>query len=448
LVVSGILNIGTEYGAVEVTDLEIKNDGLDIEKGCNVSSYSFVLYGYNVSVTKAIYSKDKLLIKEGEIEVYGSKFNIEDLGIDTSVKDSVYKAGTAKGNSSFNSGYTAEQNISDLEIDTDGVFAKELKVPVFGAGEAWNLKHVLLRAAGTVSVTTTDEYNTQINGYDIQTKKTTFNGKEIVVENGIITNANGFKDNKLNIANVTLNSNALVSGGETAQNEVYNLDGWNVVFDKLSLANNGLAGKATVQNEDEDYEIEIAFESFTVKADGSFATGKVIEEDSYIIKNEYYFEISNAVINQNAQNNKYEVVSSKPKLVTGENESIELSKLYIDSEGTLRIDTSKNKYTFTTSNGCEIDVTETSFDGEQFYLKGSGKPGAFTNYSTSDVTLTLSPAMKVSSEYADIDYNYTYKGWNIKGHGVQYKKNYIEIVSNVVTFNGTEIEVGDLLFSM
>ncbi|BDC93444.1 OmpL47-type beta-barrel domain-containing protein [Treponema bryantii] len=448
LVVSGILNIGTEYGAVEVTDLEIKNDGLDIEKGCNVSSYSFVLYGYNVSVTKAIYSKDKLLIKEGEIEVYGSKFNIEDLGIDTSVKDSVYKAGTAKGNSSFNSGYTAEQNISDLEIDTDGVFAKELKVPVFGTGEAWNLKHVLLRAAGTVSVTTTDEYNTQINGYDIQTKKTTFNGKEIVVENGIITNANGFKDNKLNIANVTLNSKALVSGGETAQNEVYTLDGWNVVFDKLSLANSGLTGKATVQNEDEDYEIEIAFESFTVKADGSFATGKVIEEDSYIIKNEYYFELSNAVINQNAQNNKYEVVSSKPKLVTGENESIELSKLYIDSEGNLRIDTSKNKYTFTTSNGCEMDIEETSFDGEQFYLKGSGKPGAFTNYSTSDVTLTLSPAMKVSSEYADIDYNYTYKGWNIKGHGVQYKKNYIEIVSNVVTFNGTEIEVGDLLFSM
>ena len=48
LVVSGILNIGTAYGPVEVTELKIKNDGLDIENGCNVSSYSFVLYGYNV----------------------------------------------------------------------------------------------------------------------------------------------------------------------------------------------------------------------------------------------------------------------------------------------------------------------------------------------------------------------------------------------------------------
>lgn len=448
LLVSGVLNIGTEYGAVEVTNLEIKNDGLDIEKGGDVASYSFVLYGYNVNVTKAIYSKDKLLIKEGEIEVYGKKYNIEDLGVTTTAKDSVYKSGIAKGNGSTKLGYTAELNINDIEIDSEGVFAKELTVPVYGASDTWNLKHVLLNATGTVSVNTTDEFKTQINGYDITTKKTIFNGKEIVVESGIITNANGFKDTKLNISNIILNSNAIVSGGETSQNEVYSLDGWNVIFDTISLANGGLTGKASVKNEAEDYELEIAFESFTVNADGSFSTGKVIAEDSYIIKNDYYFEISNASINQNSQNNKLEIVSSKPKLITGENQSIQLTNSYIDSEGNLRIDTSKNKYSFTTSNGCEMDIVETSFDGDKFILKGSGKPGTFTKYNSSDITLTLLPTMKVTSDYADIDYNYTYKGWNIKGHGVQFKKNYIEIVSNIVTFNGTEIEVGDLLFSM
>lgn len=450
LLVSGYLHTGTEYGFIEVSELELTNSGLDIESGCNVKTFSLSLYGYNITVKKARYSKDRLLITEGEIEVYKNLFKINGLGIDTDKKDSVYKACDAYGSGNCDTGYTAQVFIRNVRIDENGVYAKEMEVPVYGSEGNWKFSDVLLKSSGEVSVNSTDNFHTVVAGYSITAEQTSFDGQEIKIEKAVITNASGFKNNKLEISGIKLNSNTLVSGGESAEGVVYNLDGWNVVFGKISLSEKGLSGKAGIKNEGENFEAEVSFDEFTIESNGNFKTSKTAGDESYVMTNDYYFEVSDAELKLNAEKNKWEIHSSAPELITGENETVKLKNLYIDSEGKARLDTYNKNYTLITSNGCEIDVKETRFDGKSIFLKGSGKPGAFTKGKNSSlIELELLPSIKVRSEYyADVEYTYNYKGWNIKGCGIQFKKDYIEIVSNKVDYNGSEIELGDLLYSM
>ena len=165
------------------------------------------------------------------------------------------------------------------------------------------------------------------------------------------------------------------------------------------------------------------------------------------MKNDYYFMLQDAILKNN-ESDEMEIYSNKVELMAGKENTVILNNLYATLDEQVTIDTSDKNYTLRTSNGCNINVEKTTFDGEKILLEGVGSPDTFENCRSKAIELTLSPSIRVTSDYMDIDYSYNYKGWNIKGHGIQYKNSSLEIVSNVLTFNGTEIDVGDLLFSM
>lgn len=268
-----------------------------------------------------------------------------------------------------------------------------------------------------------------------------------------------FGQEELIIKDIVLKGSRIASGGNIEIEDEYiqySLDGWNIQFETLCLTKKGLEGTALFFNKiDDKHFFYVTFNNFRLFADGSFDAGKISTEEGfagYCINN-YSFEFENLKFVRNKNTGKYEFTADETFVTVYYEDDcfIKFGKSLITSDLNFAMEPErKYNFSFVSMNGYDIEAQSVAFKDEQIVLKGSLAPYGWTEKGAerikTDKDIIVQPDFCAYSEHVDVNYDYSYAGWNIKGNGFEFGEEYLTVDSNVVKFREVELELGNALY--
>ena len=446
-----------------ISGVIIEKDSLNYSH-TDISNIGFELYGFQIRANKVIPEKDDLLIESGFITIYNEDFSFENLKLnyDASkvLSDSIINGNFEKD---ITQKYNAASKYNNLCITQNGVTAM-VTVPVnsdSGIVE-WTFENVVLNSVADKGCFVEDTICRKVTygSYNIETKKVLFDGNQILIKSGTIdlSNLKMFEDKNrlgtIDFIDLAFNYEDLIKSGDIPVSEyVYEFDNWSFyITDSLKIGKS-LSASGFLYNEIENNLLILRFEDFKIYSDNTIESGvsqeKENEEDKIYIKDNYFFTINSGELIKQQDSYTLKAGNMVFAIDFDDSNSLHFSNVYITKD--LKISNeyvetqtntfiSPNKYKVVTDSAC-LNSNGITLSG----LLSSEELQAQTYFSNYEIKLM--PTFVVTAKNETGTVNYKYNGWDIVGTGVNYEYQSITVNKNLIKFNNTFIEVGELKFN-